>query len=260
MWMRRKLSHLIEMLFKNIKFKIKNPMNYWKEGQLANHSWNPPGMTEYWSGLDTPENFSKAPHPEYTATSITYTYNSNGFRTHEFDLNDLNNNILCFGCSVTEGIAVQRPWPEVLADFFPNHKTYNLGHGAASGDTVSRLVTSFVPLLKPKKVFVLWPSIYRFELYDSGVRYVGSWDEDKHLVNLLTDNNTVNWIARNKLYVRMVSKVYNFKLYEIDMEDIFLDFKKGEYYPFQDYGRDNAHPGTKSQIHIANRFYKLTSC
>ena len=126
--------------------------NYWQEGVPQYHTWNPPSTTEFWSGFDTEENFKKNPNPSYAKTRITYTYNKFGFRTKEFDFTNTENNILCFGCSHTEGIGVQTPWPVLMQEQLLDYNVYNLGHGSGSFDTIARLITSYVPLFKPKKI------------------------------------------------------------------------------------------------------------
>lgn len=228
--------------------------NHWQEGVPLCHSWNPASTTEYWSGLDTEENFEKNPHPDYTKTSITYTYNQFGFRTKEFDFTDTENNILCLGCSQTEGIGVQTPWPDIIQENLPTYKVYNLGHGSGSPDTVSRLITNYAPLLKPKKVFILWPNSYRFENYDElGIEYMGSWST-KEYINLLTDQNALNWFERNKIYVKMFAKIYNFQLYE-DTTDNWR-FKTN----LLDLARDNQHMGLNTQKAVAETFLKNILC
>jgi hypothetical protein len=223
---------------------------YWQEGYPTRHSWNIPNTLQYWAGMDSEEHYRKNPHPDFTETSITYSYNSFGFRTHEFNFENTENNILCFGCSHTEGIAVQDPWPVLLQQKLPQYTIYNLGHGSGSSDTVARLITNYVPLLKPKKVFILWPSMTRYELYDNKVvHHIGPWHEHKEAINLLTDENIHNWTAKNKIYVQMYSRIYNFELYE-DQEINWLGYPK-----LLDKGRDHAHPGPKTHEAIAQFYF-----
>jgi hypothetical protein len=232
---------------------MKSIQNHWQEGYLARHGWNPLNATEYWSGMDSEENYKKNPHPDYTETSITYTYNSQGFRTHQVDLANTDNTILCFGCSHTEGVAVQTPWPEIIQQRLPTYKVYNYGHGGGSSDTVARLITNYVPLLRPKIVLILWPDMYRYELYDQyGIDSISSWSNDKSALRLLTDHNVTNWTAKNKIYVNNFSKIYNFNLYQ-DLTNNWIDEP-------MDVGRDFAHPGPKTHIAIAEKFLSQISC
>lgn len=225
-------------------------VNYWQEGVPSFHVWNPPNTTEFWSGMDTEENFKNNPMPDHTKTSITYTYNKFGFRTHEFDFDNTEKNILCFGCSHTEGIGVQNPWPALLQEKLPDYKVYNLGHGGGSSDTVARLITNYVPMLKPKKVFILWPPQHRYETYDDFIlNFVGSWTVKKELLFLLTDENTFNWAEKNKIYVKLFSKIYNFEIYE-QLSDPYINK------PI-DRARDNAHFGPVTHSNVAKQFLKI---
>lgn len=222
--------------------------NHWQLGFAAYHSCNPTNTSVSWYGTDSLENFKNNPHPDYTETSITYKFNSKGFRAQEFDFSNIENNILCFGCSHTAGTAVQEPWPCILQQELPEYKVYNLGHGAGSSDTVCRLMTNYVPLLKPKKVFILWPSLTRFELYNtSGVMHIGPWH--KHIsAKSTTEETRLNWSKKNKIYAGMLSKIYNFELFE-DQESKWTK-KPG----LLDWGRDHAHPGSKTHVAIAKNF------
>ena len=242
MWLRRKFSSLMS-----------TQVNYWQEGVPSLHRWNSPNTTEFWSGMDTEENFKNNPHPGYSKTSITYTYNKFGFRTHEFEFDNTEKNILCLGCSHTEGIGVQTPWPVVLQEKLFDYKVYNLGHGGGSFDTIARLITNYVPLLKPKKVFILWPSHNRYEVYGNHfITHVGSWKlwgKEKELLSLLVDEHTLNWAEKNKIYVKLFSKIYNFEMYEQLAEPHIKD-------PV-DRARDNAHFGPITHSNVAKQFLKI---
>ena len=77
-----------------------------------------------------------------TPNSVTYTYNSHGFRTTEFDDNPVG---LALGCSFTEGtgVPVQASWPEVLARLV-NFSVKNLGVSGCSLDTCFRLLNHYI--------------------------------------------------------------------------------------------------------------------
>ena len=81
---------------------------------------------------------------------ISYTFNSEGFRSEEFTQDD---SILFLGCSVTMGIGLP------LVDIFPtkvstalNLKCQNLGLAGTSSDTAFRLALHYLEKLRPKVV------------------------------------------------------------------------------------------------------------
>lgn len=231
-------------------------INHWQEGIPSHHSWNPSGAISYWCKPDTEENFKKNPNSDYINKTIIYTFNNFGFRTRQFDFQKSDKkNILCFGCSHTEGTGVQTPWPEIIQEQLPEYTVYNLGHTAGSSDTVARLITNWVPILKPEKVIILWPAVLRYELYDKmKVKHIGAWTEEKELIALMTNDNVSNWFEKNKIYVKMFSQKYNFQIFE--------DFSENWIYPphLLDRARDNTHFGLKTHNAVANNFLNKIIC
>ena len=203
--------------------KIKN---LWAEGFIPK-TCLPKNQTVYWSGADSLENWRKNPKPQYTETSITYSYNSYGFRTKEFDLNNGVDKILCFGCSHVEGVGLKQEdvWiSHILANFL-NYDVYNLGVGGASPDYVARILTNTVSVFNPKHIFILWPSSSRFETYntvkkldDNPTLMNGPWNLQEHNKCLADETHMYNNLQKNKLIVNLLQDKYQFNLYEIDYD------------------------------------------
>ena len=97
----------------------------------------------------------------YDRTNIKYTFNSDGFRSPEFE----EGGIMFIGCSETLGVgrAWEDQWTTLIANSL-NLAQCNLGIIGASADTVFRNAYDWIPKLKPKIVHVLVPSEDRFEL------------------------------------------------------------------------------------------------
>lgn len=221
--------------------------NYWQLGSTLDLGTYPRNQEMAFSptDVDTEENYDKNPSPHWTKYSVKYKFNSQGFRSREFEINTGNPVLLTFGCSHTVGVGipVEDNWPEQLGTkYFPNHLVYNAGLGGANSDTVARLATSIIPIIKPDLVAILWPNMYRFETYHNdadktGTRFNGPWSDDKDLKTYFEDNNCYNNQTKNKLIIELLQKIYNFKLLSLDVEQAFTDHDPGGYLK----ARDNMH-------------------
>lgn len=191
-------------------------------------------------------------HPQWTADSFTYKYNSYGFRSREFDLDEINPIILTLGCSHTVGVGVPQyeNWAEQFGStYFPDHSVWNAGLGGASADTVARLAVNMIPIIKPVIVAVMWPSLHRFETYENGVVFNGAWNMKED--NLQYEDNTVyNNQTKNKTILQLLQQIYQFKLLSIDWDDTGQDV----YNTVWTRARDGAHFGIDWHKQIAYDF------
>jgi hypothetical protein len=199
-------------------------INHWQQGIIPNSPSDTENKTLYWQGTDSLENFKKKPTPGYTETSITYVYNSHGYREEEYDLTS-KSNILCLGCSHTEGVGLRLEdcWTSLLKKQFSNSKVYNFGVGGCSSDSVVRLLTNIVGIFNPQVVFILWPSVARYELYkDTKPVFYGPWSDSAHY-GLMDDEHAYNNFCKNKLIVELLQYKHNFKLVSINVDDLMLN-------------------------------------
>ncbi len=236
--------------------------NYWQLGSTLDLGTYPRSQEMQFSpsDLDSEERFRNIQgtrhqgHPQWTADSFTYKYNSNGFRSREFNLDEMNPVILTLGCSHTVGVGVpqQVNWPEQFGStYFNDYGVWNAGLGGASADTVARLAVNMIPIVKPSIVAVLWPSLYRFETYENGAVFNGAWTMEQD--NLQYEDNTAyNNQTKNKTILTLLQEVYKFKLLSIDWDDTVekvystVSWTKG---------RDGAHFGIEWHRQIAYDFY-----
>ena len=134
------------------------------------------GKTQYWKGTDSKALFDQnCSNPEkkemlqrlgwLDTDTISYVYNSFGFRDEEFDGRV---NGIALGCSQTEGIGLPEfyTWPRVLSRLTDTY-IWNLGVGASSIDTAFRLLYHWLPKLKPNFVVLCAPMMTRVEVFDS---------------------------------------------------------------------------------------------
>lgn len=239
--------------------------NFWQEGVFPVRK-DFINRTSTWVGTDTEENFIKNKPPGYTADSVFYIFNSNGFRTHEIDPTSNKDTILCLGCSHTEGVGVQNPWPVLLANYFPDYTVYNLGTQGSSADTVSRTLVNVASVLKPKIVFILWPDFSRFETYhaqygngesmynyDSGyIKQHGHWNMNKWALDHYDELTAHNRYYQHKLIVDFVASKYDFCTVDYHISDVDNWGKTMEV----DRARDNEHYGPRTHQHLADLLYK----
>ena len=142
--------------------------NYWDTKDITRGPH--PSQSErilYWDSTDNLENFKQRTDNKYTETSITYEHNSYGYRTKEFEFNSTRPSIVCVGCSFTygTGVTAEDTWVAQIAQQYPDYNVYNLGYPGGNGDSVVRTLLSVGNKLNTKIVCILWPEIYRFELY-----------------------------------------------------------------------------------------------
>lgn len=199
-------------------------VNYWRSGfvpvPLTKNGH--PNTTSYWAGSDSYESFKQNPREGYSETSITYTYNSYGYREEEFFQNQ-QPNILCLGCSHTMGIGLRLEdvWVSHIKKMFPNHNVINLGSGGSSADTAARTLVNVIDLFRPESVFILWPSPARFEIYNNKlVENHGPWSFTAHDSRLIEDENMYNLFCKNKLIVNMLADKHKFKLVELEVDKL----------------------------------------
>ena len=229
--------------------------NYWQE-QTIPCIYRRANTETNWSDTDSEENFNLNPKPGYTKNSIVYQYNSNGYRSMEFDLTNSKPSILCLGCSFTEGVGVNynETWVSKIADYFPEYNTYNLGVGGSSGDTVARTLYSIGNMLDTKIVFILWPHITRYELYNPGAP-TDELANSKFSFNrdLASDTHAFNLREKNKAIVKLLSRTYNFHVEEEFVDNII--HHNGNSLKLLDTGRDT-HPGPQWHNAMAQLFIK----
>ena len=211
------------------------------------------------SDLDNEERFNNIQgthhqgHPQWTADSFTYKYNSYGFRSREFDLKETNPIILTLGCSHTVGVGVPQHenWAEQFGStYFPEYSVWNAGLGGASADTVARLAVNMIPIIKPTIVAILWPSLFRFETYENNAVFNGAWTMEKD--NLQYENNTAyNNQTKNKTILQLLQEIYQFKLVSIDWDDVVQKVYTSVSWTK---GRDGQHFGIEWHQQIAYDF------
>jgi hypothetical protein len=220
-----------------------NQINFWGVGQIP-YSWNPKNKTLLWSGLDNQYNAD----PNWNQGDINYKYNNQGFRTHDLLELDGQTVDIALGCSFTEGIGlpVDCVWPSLIEQQ-TNLPMLNLGLGGGSTDTVARVLTNVCSLYKINTVYILWPSINRFEnTQHNNINRVLPQNAKPEYVWFLDEENSAQRFYKNQILVRQLSKVYNFDIKERNILD--------DWQILGDQARDQAHAGVLSHQNLAKIF------
>jgi hypothetical protein len=158
---------------KNIK------INLWDDPYTVNPWAIDSGYTlnnTTWFSNDTEEayrqNKLKSKAKTYSPEDFSYTLNSLGFRSAEFD-NQTDIKILYAGCSVTHGVGLplEHTWHGILNNFISKEinkpiKTFNLGIPGGSIDAIVRSIYIMIEHYKfiPDMVSILLPSVLRKEI------------------------------------------------------------------------------------------------
>jgi hypothetical protein len=188
---------------------------------------------------------------------ISYKFNSEGFRSDEFDRYP---SLIALGCSFTFGIGVryEQTWPFLLSSKL-NLKCWNLGVPGGSNDTAFRLGLHYIPKLNPKYVVLLSPYSERLEILEDTEKnsffttnLLPNWCDEKSYESfykrwILNESNSILNRHKNILALKEICNSLNIN---------FL-YKEAEFPTknFIDLARDLGHWGPKTNELLASEFY-----
>lgn len=186
---------------------------------------------------------------------FTYNFNSNGFRTDELVYNPVS--IVGLGCSHTlgHGLPQERVWVEILGKKL-HCPVYNLGVIGCSLDTVFRIATYWLPIIKPKYVVLNCPEYERFECRSNKNDSISltpgilEWMSDEEATVCkrwwLNDENSLYNGAKNVLAIENICQQHNIKFFAYSPNEMERKFDKA---------RDFCHRGPACHESFANRIY-----
>ena len=124
-----------------------------------------------YSGIDTLEECRDQKHFVNYPKTISYRYNSRGFRDHEWP-QDLSEVIWCVGDSFTVGIGqpFEETWPRLLEKKL-GKRCLNLGQDGCSNDTIAMRIKEIYKLHNPKLIVVMWSHLARRRVNGVNVMY-----------------------------------------------------------------------------------------
>lgn len=193
---------------------------------------------------------------------IDYDYNSQNFRSIEFE--EPHDAIACFGCSHTEGEGVRTEyrWSDIIAKTL-GLKCYNLGIGGSGVNSHYQQVSEWVPKLKPKAVFVFASYPVRYDVYYKGKKITlnrkiyGAKDsmEHKHFeimwrIFLNDDRNFSSNYKKSIEAIKYICLQLDIPCVVMPVEEYFLTD------PIDGRARDLDHPGESQHGRIAEAMLK----
>lgn len=226
----------------------------------ANETWS-------WCNTDTPElwesnRLSQADRLNkygwWEPQNIEYSFNSQGFRSEEFDPD--RKGIMFLGCSISMGIGLHSKdtWCERVSQNL-GLPCWNLSQGGAGIDTMFRVAEHWIPQLKPLRVMMLCPPA-RFEILDiqnqSQVILPAEQQNKKHTTTDPLAEFYRRWISnpenirlhnlKNVWATERLCDHLNIPLHHWTWADMF-DNK------VDDFARDLMHPGAQVQAQFAHQ-------
>lgn len=228
-------------------------MKYWnsEEFEISSYRW----------GLSERMNRSYKTSGTDNTGLCTYTYNELGFRGDSISKEGFK--VMSIGCSNTEGVGVNSPWPAEFCKLIPNSVNLNFGTGGRSNDFISRCLISYYDKINPDLVLIMYTNPHRREYYteDGGIEPftpVAAWGYfketengciiQKNLTSIQNDHeDLVNWY-KNHLLIKLFLESKKCKWIWNGWFGIPHNFEDeyrfdGEFGNFLDYGVDGKHPG-----------------
>jgi hypothetical protein len=186
--------------------------------------------------------------------AITYRFNSDGFRSEEFDYTA--DNLVTLGCSFTMGVGLPESdiWPTLLGQEL-NLRVCNLGWGGRSADSCFRLAEYWIPRINPKLVVMCTPPSGRLEVVIDNITgqtydYMPHEDHtDKYLKQYLAnDTNSVINRRKNELAVWAICKQLNIPCLIYQASEEFCGSREE-----LEYARDYMHAGPAGHRKFTNK-------
>ena len=243
-------------------------VNFWEDKGIP-LTWHPKSTTTRWFATDTEDNFKQKENNIFTADSFYYNFNVFGYRIGcaDWDLNTNKKRIITLGCSHSVGVGVpyEKSWPYLFSNQLGDVELFNLSVAGGSADTIFRTLYHSIEIIRPDIVAILWPDSTRWELYQST-----QWDAsgfpchapvNKLVLNtdpsLINESHLINLRLKNMELIKLLQRLYKFKLVEVDSEIITAKYIKEHSHMFDPYSfdsRDSVHPGLKMHDYISKIF------
>ena len=134
----------------------------------------PGRVNQHWefSGMDCIDRCVDKQHFLSYPHSITYNYNSRGFRDHEWPdtIQELRDAIWCIGDSFTVGLGspIEHIWPVRLSKI-TDRRIINVSMDGASNEWIARITENIVQAVAPAQLVIMWSYIHRRENVNSAL-------------------------------------------------------------------------------------------
>lgn len=198
------------------------------------------------SGLDSLTECLDKDHFRNYRKKITYNYNTNGFRDHEWP-EDLSDVIWCVGDSFTVGIGqpFEETWPKLLQKKV-GKRCLNLGEDGCSNDTIALRIKEIFKLHNPRLIVVMWSYLARRRINSENVPYdKNDFGDDKDMANFSKNFKIVNDLPINIINLLIPFGFNNIKLLKEKYKNLIFTKQL-------DYARDHHHFDIKTSKHVIN--------
>lgn len=229
---------------------------------MINHVWVPyanqtllwlPSDTEELYNLNFKEKYELLQRFGWVDKSISYKFNSLGFRSEEFTESG---QAMFLGCSHTAGVGlpIECTWPYYISTAL-NLRCYNLAIGGSSNDLAFRLAYFYIEKINPKIVFFLSPESSRIEVItDRDILSVapGYIDANVRSFYKLYTSNEVNLVLNQRKNILALQSLCNNRNIKFVCVDNLheLDHRR-------DLARDLMHNGPDANFDLAQHFLRL---
>ena len=244
----------------------------------------------YWHGVDCEYAYDRNGENDYSKTDITYSFNSDGYRSDEFNtISELP--ILFAGCSFTDGVGLplNHAWASILLDQIKGTSQRNipLWNVANSGNSVDEVAASIYWHMEKynqplKYIVMLLPPMSRrsFMLEDDSVvewHHPEQVSESKRIVDrVFTDDHYQKHCSLHSLkLIDSVARIHNTKIVystwnvpgwqlgdnSTEKNLVKTNFPHWHCVPYPrvifntDFARDKVHPGKSMHLKIAASFW-----
>jgi hypothetical protein len=262
---------------------LPNATEFWQLRRIPRSPLPGAQRSYQWLHSDSEANYLERGNKEFSPESISYEFNSLGYRSDEFDGSGLAPALMFIGCSNTLGIGV--PWDALWTTRVTRHfaqtwgvplHQYNLAWSATGSDHVAMMVHQCVDILKPQAVFVLWSYVNRLTWFETPTRRYhflpnlnASMPETEHkaFLRLSTDAQAFFNFVRNYNFVAWRLAAIGVPFFCGNLERFELDTLK-HYVPVTshagrwsrlDVARDNQHSGVRSHADFADKMIAAAS-
>ena len=90
-----------------------------------------------------------------------------------------------------------------------------------STDTVARVITNIASLFKIRTVYVLWPNLERFEIYNDGIEIIIPMNSKIEYILICGPTHSNNRFFKNQYMVQLLSKEHQFNLVERNVSTFY---------------------------------------
>jgi hypothetical protein len=152
---------------------------------------------------------------------VEYAYNSQGYRTEEFD-SVTDNYSIAIGCSHTEGVGL--PYEFIYSNQLSRQlglRVVNLGVASSNAIFVKKNILSWVNNIQkiPKFVVVQWPNPYRMFVYENNFAHFELVQSPSqclvHRVIKLSENNLLESWVSSIIEANTILRLLNIPCYNI---------------------------------------------